>query len=124
MLVRRECFERLGTFRADLSTCNDYDMCLKISRHYPIVCMSDIVAIYRRHNSNVTNRKVDIRINEMQVRKDLLNKNLTHEEKSLVREVLSKNNRELYAMAAQAFDKRNYREAARCYWAAIKRDRK
>lgn len=45
VLVRREAFERVGDFTNELL--EDYDMWLRLARHFPFVFVPGIVAVYR-----------------------------------------------------------------------------
>jgi glycosyltransferase involved in cell wall biosynthesis len=53
VLIRRECFERLGLFDESLRW-GDYHMWLRISRHYPIHYVPKTLAKYRQHGSQST----------------------------------------------------------------------
>ncbi|MEW6455194.1 MAG: glycosyltransferase [Acidobacteriota bacterium] len=46
-LARRECFEKVGLFDENLTSCEDYDMWLRISKHYKIGYIDKYVAKYR-----------------------------------------------------------------------------
>jgi glycosyltransferase involved in cell wall biosynthesis len=43
-----------GGFDASLRSCEDFDVYLRLARHYPIAAYSSIAAEYRRHGANMT----------------------------------------------------------------------
>jgi glycosyltransferase involved in cell wall biosynthesis len=50
----RETFDRFGGFDRALSSCEDYDVYLRIARSAPIVCHPQVVAEYRWHGGNMS----------------------------------------------------------------------
>ena len=54
VLVRKTCFDQVGTFRGDLLGCDDYEMWLRIAKEYPIAFLPERVAVYRFHQSNLS----------------------------------------------------------------------
>jgi alpha-1,3-rhamnosyltransferase len=54
VLIRKECFEKVGLFDVSLKY-EDYDMWLRVSRHYPIAYIDKPLAYYRTHDSNISN---------------------------------------------------------------------
>lgn len=47
VVVRRECFERVGHFDVDLAGIDDWDMWTRISESYPVAIVNQPVCIYR-----------------------------------------------------------------------------
>ena len=54
VLMRRECFEKVGFFNEKLSGSDDYEMWLRVARQAPIGYLNQRVALYRFHGSNVS----------------------------------------------------------------------
>lgn len=54
VMVRNECFTTVGFFDESLKY-EDYDMWLRISKHYPIAYIDQVLAYYRVHDTNVSN---------------------------------------------------------------------
>jgi glycosyltransferase involved in cell wall biosynthesis len=52
-LIRRECFQRVGQFDENLFA-EDWDMWLRISRHYDFACSPEVSAKYRIVNTSAT----------------------------------------------------------------------
>jgi hypothetical protein len=48
ILVRRECFFRVGLFNTRLSGIDDWDMCVRIAELFPVLAVSRPVCIYRK----------------------------------------------------------------------------
>ena len=54
VMYRRQILERAGGFEEGLRACEDYGLYLRISREYPVLCHSEVVADYRQHASNMS----------------------------------------------------------------------
>jgi len=52
VLIRRECFERLGYFDELIDGSEDYFMWLRIAERFPIDYLPETLAIYRKHGQN------------------------------------------------------------------------
>ena len=66
LLARREAYEKVGLYDVGLSQCEDWDMCLRLSRLGPVEFVNEVLLHYRRHGSNASN---DIRSNRLAVRR-------------------------------------------------------
>jgi glycosyltransferase involved in cell wall biosynthesis len=53
VLIRRECFERLGLFDESLRW-GDYHMWLRIARHYEVDYVDQVLTSYRQHSTQST----------------------------------------------------------------------
>ena len=56
VMFRRELVVREGGFRAGFETCEDQDLYIRMARRYPIHCHHAVVAEYRRHGSQSSQR--------------------------------------------------------------------
>lgn len=54
VLVRKECFDKVGLYKDIYG--EDYDMWLRIARHYPVAVIHKPLAMYRRHDTNLSRR--------------------------------------------------------------------
>lgn len=54
VVVRRECFDRVGFFDESLATSEDWDMWLRVAVHYEFVFVDRVLAHIRRHDGNAT----------------------------------------------------------------------
>ena len=54
VLYRREALASVGGFRAELPSCEDYDVYLRLLRRWNVALHEDTVAEYRRHGHNMT----------------------------------------------------------------------
>jgi glycosyltransferase involved in cell wall biosynthesis len=54
VVVRRECFDRVGFFDESLATSEDWDMWLRAAVHYDFVFVDRVLAHIRRHDGNAT----------------------------------------------------------------------
>jgi len=53
MTVRREVYEKLGAFYS-ITYGEDWEMWVRIARHYPVAYTSEILAEYRRHKTSIS----------------------------------------------------------------------
>lgn len=53
-LIRKKCLNDIGLFREEFSPSEDYDLWLRVLRKYKFCFINEILAIYRKHNSNTT----------------------------------------------------------------------
>jgi SAM-dependent methyltransferase len=51
---RREVIESVGGFDVRLPACEDYDLYLRIARHFPVARHDEVVADYRIHEANMS----------------------------------------------------------------------
>lgn len=54
VVTRKECFDKVGFFDDSLKY-EDYDMWLRIAKHYPIGYIDKPLAYYRIHDANISN---------------------------------------------------------------------
>ena len=56
VLVRKECFEKLGTFNegSEYFSVEDYDMWLRIAQEYKIGYVADVLTFYRQHPDGIS----------------------------------------------------------------------
>jgi glycosyltransferase involved in cell wall biosynthesis len=54
VMFRKNVFQRLGGFNTDVDACADYEMYLRVSRHFPVAFHDAPVAEYRRHGENMS----------------------------------------------------------------------
>src|SRR5262249_48349705 len=52
--VRRVCFDRVGVFDESLQANEDWDMWLRVAKHYRFAYVNRVVAQFRRHGGNLT----------------------------------------------------------------------
>lgn len=53
-LIRRECFDKLGVFDTSLSFAEDWEMWIRIARHYQFATINEPLVAYRQHKTNMT----------------------------------------------------------------------
>ncbi len=56
VMVRRSCHDIVGVYRTDILS-EDYEMWLRIAEKYEIETIDEPLALYRRHNTNITKLK-------------------------------------------------------------------
>jgi hypothetical protein len=54
VMFRKSIFQRLGGFNTDVDACADYEMYLRVSRHFPVAFHEATIAEYRRHGENMS----------------------------------------------------------------------
>lgn len=64
VLMKKECIRKVGFFSENLKYADDYDMWLRISRHYPLGHIDKCLAVYRKHpggiSSNIIAHNADV----------------------------------------------------------------
>jgi glycosyltransferase involved in cell wall biosynthesis len=55
LLARRAVYEKVGLFDVGLAHCEDWDMCLRLSRQGKIEFVNEVLLSYRRHSCNQSN---------------------------------------------------------------------
>jgi len=76
VLVKKECFEKVGLFDERLITAEDWEMWLRISKKFSIDYVDEMLVSIRRHSENISsnNEKMIIGISQLAVKhKYLLN---------------------------------------------------
>lgn len=57
-MVKKSVLDKLGFFKEELKSCEDYEMWLRIAKHYPIYSLDECLVLYRvHHNKMSTNLK-------------------------------------------------------------------
>jgi glycosyltransferase involved in cell wall biosynthesis len=54
VMFRRDPLERIGGFNSRVNAAADYDVYLHLARHYPVFDHGQVVAHYRRHDTNMS----------------------------------------------------------------------
>lgn len=54
VMFRREAVERAGGFNPDVDAAADYELYLHVARHHPVCDHGQVVAHYRRHDTNMS----------------------------------------------------------------------
>ena len=54
-LIKRDCFDKLGLFNEDLWAGEDWDMWLRIAKHYDVKFVEEPLIKYRLHGANLCN---------------------------------------------------------------------
>ncbi len=54
VMVRRECFDRVGVFDEGLKSCQDWDMWFRISQYYDFDCVPKILVKYYVHKGQIS----------------------------------------------------------------------
>jgi glycosyltransferase involved in cell wall biosynthesis len=55
VLVRRECFEKIGTFDESIAWMLDYDMWIRISKEFHFACIKEPLVKYHVHKNRISN---------------------------------------------------------------------
>lgn len=53
-LIRRECFDVVGTFNTELKFSQDWEMWIRIARRYDFSVIQEPLVLYRRHGQNMS----------------------------------------------------------------------
>jgi glycosyltransferase involved in cell wall biosynthesis len=75
VLVRRECFERLGGFREDLFGSGDWEMWFRIALEYNIAFIDEPLTFYRVHGANASFQHRRVYEDDVRVREETIHAN-------------------------------------------------
>ncbi len=69
VIIKKECFDKVGGFDETLPRCNDVDMWLRIAKEYPVGFINDVLTVYTRRPKeirydNIEGRKMWLRVLE------------------------------------------------------------
>jgi len=53
-MIRRCCFSKAGTFDTTLTVFQDWEMWIRIAKHYPFAVLDEPLAAYRQHPANIS----------------------------------------------------------------------
>ena len=56
VMVRKECYDKVGPYKNIFA--EDYEMWIRIARHYPVGVIHKPLAMYRRHDKNLSRRNL------------------------------------------------------------------
>ena len=65
VLVKRECFDRVGFFDEKLAACEDWDMWLRLAEYYDFDFVPKNLVKIRRHQGNLQNNKFKMFVNHL-----------------------------------------------------------
>jgi PAS domain S-box-containing protein len=54
VMFRRSVLQEIGGFRGDLKAFEDLELFLRLARSYPMYCHHEVVALYRRHDGQIS----------------------------------------------------------------------
>lgn len=84
LMVKKSIFEKLGSFREELSCCEDYDMWLRIAKEYLIETVDSPLLRYRIHQNQMSHR-----FKQMQeTHKLILDEHLKNASKSIQKDLI------------------------------------
>ena len=67
VMFKRDIVDRVGRFRANLRSCEDFDLFLRIAKGYPIYCHHETVAEYRLHEGQTTRQWHNLLVQSVKV---------------------------------------------------------
>ena len=126
VLIRKSCFDEVGTFRGDLPMSADHEMYLRICRHKRFAFLPGVVGCYRRHEGNMTGNYFKIYEETLGIYNELLREPLSTEIRLRVlfarRRMMGERAALHYRVAAQHLADRAYGAAAAHFAQAIRFD--
>jgi glycosyltransferase involved in cell wall biosynthesis len=66
-MIRKECLEKVGLFDESLPECEEYDMWLRIAKHYPIGFINEPLTVYTDNPQGVSTDSLSGRILRLKV---------------------------------------------------------
>ncbi len=77
VVIKRSCFDKVGLFDISLDACADWDMWLRISSHYEVDYVDELLVKYRKHRGSLGTRTEMVEENALKVlEKIFLEKNV------------------------------------------------
>ena len=74
VMARRECFQKAGMFDTALTTMQDIDMWIRISRHFELYEIENkVLAYYYRHDEQITQNRLKLYEGRVAIFKKILN---------------------------------------------------
>jgi glycosyltransferase involved in cell wall biosynthesis len=121
-LIRRKCFEKVGTFDETLSASEDWDLWLRIASHYSFDFVDLPLTFYRLHAGNMHKDLALMERNVFQVLDKFLKREALNPEVVRRRgEILAQHSLDF---ALNYFIERDFKNARRCLFSAWKWDKK
>ncbi len=119
IMVKKECFDRVGLFCTELRNTDDYDMWLRIAKEFQFAYLPAKVALYVWHDGNLTLNQRKTTANLTFIYKRLMKQRLSEDERrQVIRSVLQFT----YWYADEKRAKKEYEEAFFYYRMAFKFD--
>lgn len=72
VLVRRECFDKVGLFNPNYFGSGDWEMWFRIAEQYDFGHLSEPLTFYRVHSGSASHHKVKIAIDDLKIREWML----------------------------------------------------
>jgi glycosyltransferase involved in cell wall biosynthesis len=121
-MIKRECFEKVGTFDESLSASEDWDLWLRIAPHYLFDFVDLPLTFYRIHPGSMHKDLALMERNVFQVLDKLFKREALNQEVWQRRgEILSKHSLDF---ALNYYIQRNFKNTRRCIFSAWKWDKK
>lgn len=127
VIIRREVFDRVGTFDESLKNIDDRDMWLRVARHYNVIYRDEPTFIYRSVASSISKQGLERQaLERTRVGKKLLSEGLSSMHRRLARQWVARNYLEVGYIRSGASSKADARQAfSRSFlyapsWAAFK----
>ncbi|WP_375512534.1 glycosyltransferase family 2 protein [uncultured Nostoc sp.] len=76
VVVRRECLDKVGLFDQTLTSCEDYDLWLRIIEKFSVHFLNKTVAFYRQSVNSMSTNKERMLVNEIRVKEKAFSRNL------------------------------------------------
>jgi len=107
-MVRRECFDRVGTFDETMPLGQDWDVWIRIARVFPVGVVDDVLILFTRHPASLTAGGVQARYNS---NKQLQRRHIRQVDGLMLRLrlLMAAQSMNLYYMAAALADARKER---------------
>ena len=120
LLIKKECFDRIGSFNSRFDSAEDYDWYLRVSRFYRIGKVEEPLFRYHIHSDNVSKKQAGRMwgavIAVLKALRPSRQHGVTQRD---IQEILTRYAQRLYGVAADAIDQKCFRQAGQAYLGAI-----
>ena len=119
VMTRRECFTKAGMFDTSLTTMEDIDMWLRISRHYDLYEIENkVLAYYSRHDEQITKSKTKMYQGLVRIYTKILNSYDDIPKQLFIDRVASNQ----YTLSRNYYFEGFYKESLKNVWGAVCRN--
>jgi len=119
ILIRRECFDKVGFFNPDFFISDDHEFYLRVAARYEIFMLVNPLFRYYWHANNISKKSLRMYQEKIKILKSVrAENNLGVSQADIHRSFLNYGDK-FYALATDCKDKKEYKEAVKLYLAAL-----
>ncbi len=122
VVMRRECFDKIGFFDPKFTISDDHEFYLRVAERYGIFILEEPLFYYRWHTSNISKKSLRMYQEKVSILKSVRPESSLGVSKADIHQSVLNYGNNFYALATGYKEKKQYIEAAEHYWAAVQCD--